>query len=293
MGIYGTFLMPSGKIGSNDLPISFGTPILPDNISTTTGNINSVTCVGSTTPNNFSTPGAWVEIDASLSADASGVWVIIDTAVGVGATVTSTMLQIGTGASSSETVWATITVSNAGSVNNIFVPGFIASGTRVAVRVFSAAESDKSVTARYAFASGSNISAPTTYNGSSPATAAQGVSVSTGSATEGAWTEISSSTSEDIDVAALFIGFAGDVGVSASVFLQLDIGYGAASSEVAVAEHIIYDLFNSETYRVKTPNAVLLPETIPAGSRLVVRAMVTTAASLPTIDVALVTAKRA
>lgn len=283
------YVMTAGGLKSLDF-ISFGTPLLPDNISASTGSALAVTCVGSTTPNNFSTPGAWVEIEPSLSADSSGVHVIIDSAVGAGATVTSTMLQIGTGAGGAETALSTFTVSNAGTINNLFVPGFIASGTRVSVRVFSAAESDKSVIARYAFASGSNISTPTTYNGSSPATAAQGVSVSTGSATEGAWTEISSSTSEDIDVAALFIGFAGDVGVSSSVFLQLDIGYGASSSEVAVAEHICYDLFNSETYRVRTPNAVLLPETIPAGSRLVVRAQVTSGASLPTIDVSLVTA---
>ncbi len=276
-----------------DAPISFMTPLLPDNVDPATTGVTAITCVGSASPNQFSTPGSWVEIDASLSADAAGIMFTPSANVFSSGVNTSTLIQIGTGAAAAETVWATVCVSQLTTSPILYIPGYIAAGTRVSVRVFSAAQTSKSASIKYTFASGSNISAPTTYNGASPASNAQGVSVPWSGAvnTEGDWTEIVASTTDDIDVIGLFVGTAGDAATGNAQF-QVDVGYGAASSEVALAEHVTFTVGTAEQLTPQSVNAFQLPETIPAGSRLVARLQTGTGASVSAVDVTLVTAKK-
>jgi hypothetical protein len=269
---------------------SLMTPPLTDGVDTSTSQRTAITCTGSASPNQLSTPGAWVEIDPSLSADCSGIMVAITVATLTGATNSSTLIQIGVGAAASETVHATLSVGYAALSYAYYVPGLIASGTRVSVRVLSAAEADKAVTARYIFMSGNNISAPTSYG--FDATDAQGVALSVGSVnTKGSYGEITASTTDDIDVISVFIQGGGDVGMNAAAVL-LDIATGAASSETVILPDLHYDTFTSESLRpVGMVYTFVLDETIPSGTRIAARYQ-TSGASNFSMDVGIITAKR-
>ena len=268
---------------------SLMTPPLTDGVNTATSQRTAIACTGSASPNNFDTPGAWVEIDPSLSADCSGIMIALTVATFLSAGNSSTLLQIGVGAAASETVHATLSVGYAALSYTHYVPGLIASGTRVSVRVLSAAQTFKVVTARYMFMSGNNISTPTSYG--FDATDAQGVALSWGGLnTKGSYGEITSSTTDDIDVISVFIQGGGDTGMNSGAVL-LDIATGAASSETVIIPDLHYDTFTSESMRPITVYTFVLDETIPSGTRIAARYQ-TSGSSNTVMDVGIITAKR-
>lgn len=217
--------------------------------------------------------GAWVEVDASLSADAAGILTNF-AAVSTGSTNTATLVQIGTGGAGAETAWATFAVGSL--VNSTpygaprYIPGFIAAGTRVAFRVQSAVLS-KNVTISWMFnavvaaAPGAPVSM-----GFDTATSRGTLITAPGSAgTPGAWTEVVASTSAAFTLLALFPEHgSGSMTAGEQLF---DIGLGSAGAETLyIAEAAVVTHSSTEQLQAERP-LLAIPVSIPAGSRISAR----------------------
>lgn len=228
-----------------------------------------VAAVASVTPH---TAGAWVEVDAALAADCSGIVVAITGSTNSTGADSSTLLEIGTGASSSEVVWATIGVgflNPGGVVAMITVPGFIAAGTRVAVRARSVIASQQ-VIAVYSFLPTKTLApaAPTTY-GADTATS-RGTTITAPGAlnTKGAWTQIAASTAVEHGLVLVCPQGAAGTAMAASGVL-IDIGIGGSGSEAVLIGDIAIVGSTAELYQARSPLTYGVP--IPAGSRLSAR----------------------
>jgi hypothetical protein len=232
---------------------------------------NNVTLTADTTAH---TKGAWTQIIASTSGNVSFVIFNVGT-VSTTATNTATLLDIGTGASGSETVVAAnIAIGGAGGQSaqvtaaTFGIPLKIASGTRVAARIQSVVTGGKTAVLQSAFIdAGDYATAPTSVDviGSDTATS-QGVSFSGSS---GTWVEAIASTSQAYRaVTAVFSMHSNDIAtINTAAF---DIGVGASSSEVAFGTaRVLYQ--NNEQVALADPFTYLFGRSIPAGSRLAVK----------------------
>lgn len=248
---------------------SFPGPALSDSFLTGVSLAPTVTSVGSASPNNFSTPGAWLPIDASLSSDAGGITLAASVATFVSGANSSTLLQIGVGAASSEVVWATIPVGNMPIASSITVPGFIPAGSRVSVRVLSSAVTLKSVTFAYSFLPDLGLGAPIMIG--PDATDAQGLGLTYAGSinTPSGWAELTASSSADIDVLTICSQAGGDQSMASSGVI-VDIAVGAISSETVVAS-VSYITRDTEYIFATSPTTMALADTIPAGSRISAR----------------------
>jgi hypothetical protein len=231
----------------------------------------------------LTTPGAWVEIDPSLSVASGGVTIALSSATSTSGASSSTLMQIGTGAGGAEAVWATFSIGNAAAGLLLTIPGLIAAGTRVSVRVVSAAETLKAVSASYSFLPNAGLAAPVSY-GTSTATA-QGVSLTySGSInTWSGWTTITASTSADIDALAVFVQMGGDT-TAGNGSILVGIGVGAAASEVSVAS---FALTCGDTEFFRQRQLMTVAASIPSGSRISAR-FATSIAATNLVDVAVV-----
>lgn len=229
---------------------------------------DTVTATASATPH---TPGSYAEIDASLSGDAGGVFLRLTANTASSGTNSSTVIEIATGASGSEVAWATVAIGYLITEEQLYVPGFIASGTRVAVRVRSNTAS-KAVSAIYTFLASPTTApgAPVTMGGTNIATTSRGVSITAPGSlnTKGAWTEIVASTSAAFT--SLMVGCQADGDTSTAVAGTLvDIGIGAASSETVLISDIYLVWATNESFKYWSP--ATFGVSIPAGSRLSAR----------------------
>lgn len=241
--------------------------LLDDGVTTASSVRASVTATASATPH---TAGSYVEIDPSLSANAAGIWVTVSTDASSAGADSSTLLEIATGAAASEVAWATVAAGyRAGNPGPFFVPGFIASGARVAVRCRSAIVS-QSIAASYAFAPVKSIApaAPVTMGEVTAASRGTTVTAPGSLNTKGAWTEIVSSTASAFGLVYAGIQAAGATTMNASGVL-IDIGIGAAAAETVLISDLYYPGNASEFYR---PNSTFtFGVSVPAGSRLSAR----------------------
>lgn len=258
-------------------------PLLATNVNSAASTRTTVTSTSSSTP---FTAGAWWQITASLPAACDGVVVFPTGATNIAGSDTSTVLEIGTGASGSETVWATVAVGFNSSPFPLTVPGHLAAGTRVAVRTRSAVPSF-AVGAYYSFTAAKDLSpgSPVTWGGASIATTARGVGLTVPGSlnTKGAWTEIVASTSVAVSQLALYAQCAGN-NTMPSGSLLIDIGVGASGSESVVIPDLAYATSTSEWLLARGPQAYGVD--IPAGSRIAAR--YARSASNATVDLILV-----
>lgn len=243
-------------------------PLLGDGVNTgsSTRNGAQVSLTASATPHS---PGAWVEVDASLSAAADGVTIHIDSNVNSGATDTSTLLEIGTGAASSETVWATVAIGY--SQRSLYhVPGRIASGTRVAARLRSAVASKAVSGIGFMFqqALTPGLGAPVTLGADTATSRGAALTAPGATNTKGAWTQLSASTPSDIEALA-FSAQGNGLTTMANGGLLLDIGIGGAGSETVLIGDIWLAADTAEFYTVRGPSTYQV--SIPAGSRVAAR----------------------
>lgn len=241
--------------------------LLADGVDTSTSVRASVTATGHATP---FTDGTYAEVDASLSAAAAGIFIVITASSSSNAADTSTVLEIATGAAASEVPWASVAVGYRDEGQRIWVPGFIASGTRVAVRVRSAV-TIKAVTAFYSFLPATKSidpGAPVTM-GYNPA-AARGVTVTAPGSTntKGNWVEIEDVTTADFGNLVVCPQAAGNTTMNNSGVL-LDIGIGAAAAETVLIPDIYMAANGSESLGIRSP--LTYGVNVPAGSRLSAR----------------------
>ena len=164
----------------------------------------SVSGVTVTASGTAHTKGSWVELISSTSADAYYISIATANATATSGSDTSTLLDIGTGAASSETVvipnipighskhWVG---SNSGFNTPLTLPLYVASGTRIAARIQSAVVSKTAdVMVEVREVSGT---APSDWPNKTTAWAHLGINTATSNASTApgtSWTEIVAST---------------------------------------------------------------------------------------------------
>lgn len=227
------------------------------------------------------TKGSWVELVAAT--DGPGQLVVVQAfGTATSAAATSMLLDIGIGAAGSEVVLIPdlgvgyTTGSAATPGRKWHFPVFVPSGVRLAARCQALIASDTvdviiDVYGGGAFDSQQCFSAVTAY-GANAATS-RGVSVANGGTAnvKGSWVQITAATTEDIAAIAIATQGAGSVTLSARSHL-IDIGIGAAASEVVLAEDLFYvDNATEFQYQIEPWPFVPFATPIPSGARIAAR----------------------
>lgn len=241
-----------------------------DGVNTANSARPVVTATASATPH---TKGAWVEIDASLSAEAHLVFLEVSIATATNSTDTSTLLDIGVGGAGSESVVvANIPIGYTIAGHRMVIPVAIPAGSRVAVRCQSVVAS-KQVVAYFAFSDLDVANKPATALVTMGANlaASRGVSLSAPGAinTKGAWTEIEDATAQDFEALIIAIQGGGDA-TFATADMLIDIGIGAGGAEVALFADIFAGASSNELFVTRILH-MTRSAAIPAGSRLSAR----------------------
>ncbi len=262
-------------------------------LSDVVGTSSNRTTISFTTGAAHTWGASYTEIDPSLSADCDGIAINMRSVTGAGATNSSTLLRIGTGAGGAETTWATIAIgygayaSGAGAEygGGIYIPGRITSGTRVAVKAQSARAS-LSCSAIFTF-----LRSDKTVDFGSPVSmcfdeaTSKGVDLTAPGSlnTKSEWTELVASTSQAFT--ALSIGVQGaastDIGTGNAL---IDIGTGAGGVEsVLIPDIHTYISGGNEQITPFTPTTYGVD--IPSGTRIVGR--FARSAATQTLDICL------
>jgi hypothetical protein len=233
--------------------------------------INASGIVTITADSSAHTKGAWSPLIASTSANAS--FIIIEAGdVFAGSTDTATLVDIGTGASGSET--ALIENVAIGSAARIAirppfafgVPIQIPSGVRLSARIQSVVTGGKTATIRiFTFDLGDYAAAPTSVDviGTDTAT-------STGTAMSGAsgtWTPLIASTSRAYR--AIVVVPSASATAMASVAIQFTLGKGASGSETEIGR--VFGQFSDIETAGMGSLPTLIPASVASGTRLAVR----------------------
>lgn len=224
-------------------------------------------------PAGLNTKGLYTELSASTTFDSSRLYFVNRSQN----TVSKCLLDISTGAAGVETVrCADIMLQRGvgGQDSNMILPLNIdiPSGTRIAMRM----QSSVTITtvAPYLIQEDvplASISNPVTYG--SNLTTSGGVTVDTGAVvdTKGAYSQITASTTVDIDAIACIHGMNNTLPANAG--FKTDIATGAAGSETIVAPDFSWTTTALGLY---IPNVFQFNLVIPSGTRLAVRAQSTT-----------------
>jgi hypothetical protein len=240
------------------------------NLSTTLGT--------SLTPNaSAHTKGAWVQLVASSSATAQGILVILS---GISTSSASNYLvDIGIGAGGAETV-AVANLPHAGPstrlVSAYYMPLPIAAGTRVSARAQCAAASAGAVSVCAVLLEAASVdlqgcSHVTTYGANTGTTS--GASLDPGGTlhTKGAWTQLAASTSRNIDWIVPMADNLNDTAQSVCEWF-VDIGTGAAASEVVVVPNLQFQATALTDLKVPQAYPAIPVPRIASGTRLAARA---------------------
>jgi hypothetical protein len=220
------------------------------------------------------TKGAWSEIVASTSANASLLYVRVG-GVGTGGLATAALLDIGTGASGSEAAIASnIAIGSSGSsgIASLFMmfalPYKLASGTRISARIQSVVTGGETATVTmFVLDAGNYDATPASVDVIGASTAnSQGTSFSGAS---GTWVQgIASTTRAYRAVGLVLSGHGGSLAnVTDATF---EVGVGASGSEVSFGQ-LRHSYTTSETSASVIPFVSVFGRNIPAGSRLAVK----------------------
>ena len=230
--------------------------------------VDASSVVTATADTTAHTKGAWIELIASTSGNAS--YIIIECGVDTNATDTATLLDIGTGASGSEAgLISNVAVGSAArtSIRAAFafgVPIKIPSGTRLSARIQSIVTGGKTGTIVIrTFNMGDYGSAPTAVDviGVNTATS-QGTAMSGSS---GTYVEITASTANDYR--GIVIVPSASSNNLASTNAEFILAKGAASSEVALGRTIV-SYVNTEQVGMTAFYPPIVGGLVPAGTRL-------------------------
>ena len=241
--------------------------------------INGVSITGANTGNAVVTAsatahakGSWTQLIASTSGQ-SNFFICLLQSVFVAGTDTATLLDIGIGASGSETAIASnIAIGGANNIN-IVLPVNIPSGTRIAARIQGVRSSQTLSINANTFTANISGSAASLFPSSVDVLGTDS-STSTGTAMSGAsgtWVEIIASTGDD------YMGFAvipsvSDTDTANLTDARFTLGVGASGSEVAIGE-MSFAVNTSETVSARSiANALpFYGREVAAGSRLAIR----------------------
>jgi hypothetical protein len=230
--------------------------------------VNASSVVTVTANTSAHTKGAWTELIASTSGNAS--YIIIECGVDASIVDTATLLDIGTGASGSETgLISNVAVGSAArmTIRAAFafgVPIKIPSGTRLSARIQSIVTGGKTGTIVIrTFNMGDYGSAPTAVDviGVNTATS-QGTAMSGSS---GTYVEITASTANDYrGIVIVPSASSNNIGTISTEFI---LAKGAASSEVELGRTIV-SYVNTEQVGMNSFYPPIIGGFIPSGTRL-------------------------
>lgn len=228
---------------------------------------HQITCTASATPH---TKGPWTTVVASTAANYQLISLQLAAIVALNTGNGSTLLDIGIGGAGSESVIvANLPVGYCALGTRFDIPVAIPSGSRVAVRCQGAVAS-QTVPAIYSFGIGDPAPSSLVTMGANTA-ASKGVDLSTAAInTYGAWTEIEDSTT--VDLAGLLVGMQGAAGTSmnsSNGYVVVQLGVGAAASEVVIHTGMVMVANSAEYYNHLSPHIQAVA--IPAGSRIAAR----------------------
>jgi hypothetical protein len=232
-------------------------------------NVAQATVTASSTTH---TKGAWTEIIASTSVDCSLLCIAI-AGVNINNTNTASLLDIGTGASGSETAIIS-NVAVGGAAGSDFttpiaiafeVPFKIASGTRISARMQSLVASRTGVVRIAASSSGDYATAPTAVDVIGPSTATSDSVALTGLTT---YAQVTASTSQAYRAIAVVPSLA--TATASSATETMTVAVGASGSEVDFAT-LPFRRSSTEFVAMQTPYLSLFARNIPSGSRLAVK----------------------
>jgi hypothetical protein len=215
------------------------------------------------------TKGNWSQLIASTSAETTFISFAINT-VNVSATNTATLLDIGVGASGSETVIVPDIAVGGASTAIFNIPVKVPSGTRIAARCQSARSSQTvpiGARAFECFNAGSAALVPTAVD-------VLGINTATSSGTalsgaSGTWVEIIASTAKDY-IAFGIAPSTNDTDTAAAADTRFDIGVGSAGNEVEFGQ-LFFALGATENFSMRTTSPLLFGREVPSGSRLAIR----------------------
>ena len=216
--------------------------------------------------------GSWQQLEASTSEDSFGL------VLGFRASVAcDVLIDLAVGASSSEQIIAPDLFHSRGNVTATqfyYVPGEVPAGTRLSVKFQSTSGSNSVRFTVHLLGQGFMPSSPlgriAAYGPNT--TDSGGVSIDPGATinTKGAWSEITSATTNDCFALEIAPGHQTNQTRQNSEWL-FDVGVGAAGSEVA----ILSDIWMAGTAADVLIDQIVgrpIPVNIPAGTRLAVRA---------------------
>lgn len=240
-------------------------------VDTANSDFAVATATASGTPN---TKGAWSELIAATGRDAGQIVLVFGGTFG--STVDSAMLlDVGIGAAASETV--IIPNLMVGFINGalvIPVPVFIPAGSRLAVRC-QCATASRTIDVGARLYGGGRLGPPP-FSG---LVTAYGLNLSTSHGTipgvissantKGTWAEITSGTSRDH--ASIMLGAQGIGNPLITRNHLVDIGIGAAGSEIVLVPDVYVATNANESVIGPLPQNVPLDASIPAGTRLAAR----------------------
>lgn len=247
-------------------------PLVGGQRESTEGEVTaSTSAVQGTTSATANTKGNWTQLVASTPFEANAVMLFIR----VTASSRRFLIDLGIGASGSEQVIVpNLHVSGASNlVAVVLVPIRIAAGARLAIRGQSPTGSStfqvEAMLIGESFLTAEGLARVTDY-GTDTSTSG-GVSVDPGGTahTKGAWSQIVASTANPIRGLIVAQGSQANAAMTACNWL-VDVGIGGAGSEQVILDNL---LFRSSVLNAATPSFVgAIPITIPAGTRLAVRA---------------------
>lgn len=239
--------------------------------------LDAVTVTADATPH---TKGSWTELIAATDQDYSCLEVYVES-TNINGSVTSSLLDIGFGASSSEVVVAADLIAGykaiaatASTVSCCYIiPINIPAGTRISARMQSV------ISAHTAGVTVRPTQLPPTVRKSyaidtigADLANSRGVVLTIPGAlnTKGAYTQITASTLNKY--IAMVVGVQGANGNSFSNgAIGMDIATGGSGSEVNVINDLIYTAGTAETVAERSPRTNLFYVDIPAGTRLSAR----------------------
>jgi hypothetical protein len=222
------------------------------------------------------TKGAWTEVIASTSSDAS-MLVCIAATISAASVNTASLIDIGFGASGSEAAVASnVAVGGAGIVTGglrvgalFAIPLQIPSGTRISARLQSVVTGGKTAGFQcFALNNGDYATAPTSVDVIGTSTATSKGTEFSGSS--GTWVQAIASTAQAYRAVGIVISTHSTNNNSVGGIREYSVGIGASGSEVAFGT-IRHEITTSENASLMPPYSQLFGRSIPAGSRLAVR----------------------
>lgn len=266
MGVGGKVYVGTTLIATASLSDQYASPLTTDGVDTATSVRSTIAATASATPHTW---GSWVEVDPSLSAAVNRTMLWVTNAMFSNGVNTSTLLQLGTGGAGAETAFATIGVGYAQTDRMHVIPGTIAAGTRVAMRVQSAVVS-QAVSPVVGFSAAKDLNAAAPVSIGADTATSRGVTITAPGSlnTKGAWTELTASTSRAFTVLSLFPQGAGGTSFATGAAI-IDIGIGGSGAETVLIPDVHLFVHSSELLNPRSPLAYGVD--VPAGTRLSAR----------------------